>query len=94
MAYRCNQEFDYLIYAALGCQWVYIWKSKPRNFFQFLRLSFLETECIREDESFQQCAVKEGLKWTKIGDMTSWEVLGLTRFSLSPQNIVFTDFSI
>ena len=36
MAYRCNQEFDYMIYATIGCQWVYIWENKPRNFLQFI----------------------------------------------------------
>ena len=36
MAYRYNQELDYLICAALGCQWVYIWENKPRNFLYFL----------------------------------------------------------
>ena len=58
--------------------------NKPRDFFPISQAKLLKNlfsfkktnECIREVKSFKECAVKEVLKWTKIGDMCS----GLTNF--------------
>ena len=67
----------------LGVRGFIFRKNKPRNFFSISQAKFLKNlfliktkECIREDKSFKECAVKEVLKWTKIGDMCS----GLTNF--------------
>ena len=66
-------------------------KNKPRDFFSISQAKFLKNlfliktkECIREDKSFKECAVKVVLIWTKIGDMwadlTNFKKLGAYPF--------------